>query len=429
MDILLIFVLIGINGIFAMSEIAIVSSRKARLHKLEGEHRKGAKSAILLHDNPSRFFSTVQVGITSVGILSGAIGENAFTIPLHKMLVQIPYISPYAEGISLTLTVIIITYFSVVIGELVPKRLAMRSPETIALIIAPAMTLLAKLTSPLVWLLSSSSNLLLLIFGMHRQKETSVTNEEIKIMMQQGAEEGVFHESEQQIVANVLKLDEQRVGAIMTPRKKIYFIDLSDNKDSIFNKIIHCHYSHIVICKNGLENVVGILRRSDLLNPALKGDSLDIENYMHIPLYIPDIMTIPYLLDAFRKARTQFAFIVNEYGEMKGIVTLIDVLSAIMGDFPSEYLTSAPEIARRDDGSYLVDGSISLSRLKVILNIDSQFPNEQSNSYNTLAGFIMSYMEKIPNVADHFEYDEWRFEIVDMDQSQIDKVLMERLTR
>jgi putative hemolysin len=416
-----------INGILAMSEIAIVSSRKARLHKLESDHRKGAKSAILLHDNPSHFFSTIQVGITSVGILSGAIGENAFTIPLHEMLVQIPYVSPYAEEISLTLTVIIITYFSVVMGELVPKRLAMRSPETIALIIAPPMTLLAKLSSPLVWLLSSSSNLLLWIFRMHRQKETSVTNEEIKIMMKQGAEAGVFHESEQQIVANVLKLDEQRVGAIMTPQKKIYFIDLNDTEDSIFNKIIHCHYSHIVICKNGLENVVGILRRSDLLNPALNGDSLDIEKYMHIPLYIPDIMTIPYLLDTFRKARTQFAFIVNEYGEMKGIVTLSDVLSAIMGDFPSEYLTSEPEIVQRDDGSWLVDGGISLVRLKAILNINSQFPNERSNNYNTLAGFIMSYMERIPNVADHFEYAQWRYEIVDMDTSQIDKVLMNRV--
>lgn len=242
MDIIFIFVLIVINGIFAMSEIAIVSSRKARLHKLDSENRKGAKSAILLHDKPSHFFSTIQVGITSVGILSGAIGENAFTIPLHEMLVPIPYVTPYAEGISLTLTVIIISYFSVVIGELVPKRLAMRSPETIALIIAPPMTLLAKLASPLVWLLSSSSNLLLWIFGMHRQKETSVTNEEIKIMMQQGAEAGVFHESEQQIVANVLKLDEQRVGTIMTQQMKIYFIDLNDTEDSIFNKIIHCHY-------------------------------------------------------------------------------------------------------------------------------------------------------------------------------------------
>lgn len=423
-DILLILMLIVINGLFAMSEIAIVSSRKARLQQLESEQRKGAKAAILLHNEPSRFFSTVQVGITAVGILSGAIGENALTVPIHEMLMRIAFIAPYAQGIALTLTVIVITYLSVVIGELVPKHLAMRSPENIALSIARPMTWLAKLASPLVWLLSSSSHLLLLILGLYRREESSITNEEIKIMMQQGAEAGIFHESEEQIVANVLKLDEQRVGAIMTPRNEIFYIDLNDTHDNILTRIIECHYSQVVICKNGLENAVGILQRSDLLKPVLNGTEFNIENVMHLPLYIPDIMTIPHLLDNFRKARTQFAIIVNEYGEMKGIVTLNDVLTAIVGDFPSEDRLYDPEIVQRDDGSWLVDGGISISRLKVILNINSSFPGEQSNNYNTLGGFIMSYLERIPNVAEHFEYADWRYEIVDMDQNRIDKVLM-----
>lgn len=356
-DITLIFMLIVLNGLFAMSEIAIVSARKARLQQLESEQRKGAQAAILLHNQPSRFFSTVQVGITSVGILSGAIGENALTITIHEMLIRIPSIAHYAQGIALTVTVLVITYLSVVIGELVPKQLAMRSPETISLLIARPMTWLSKLASPLVWLLSSSSHFFLLILGMQGQEE---------------------------IVANVLKLDEQRVGAIMTARNEVFYIDLNDTYDNILNKLIECHYSQVVICKNGLENTTGILQRSDLLKPALSGAAFCIENVLRLPLYIPDFMTIPHLLDNFRKARTQFAIIVNEYGEMVGIVTLNDVLSAIVGDFPSEDTLADPEIVQRADGSWLVDGGISIVRLKALLHINTPFQGEQYNHYNTL---------------------------------------------
>ncbi len=426
MDIVLLLALILLNGIFAMSEIAIVSSRKARLQKFESEHQKGAKSAIALHNQPSHFFSTIQVGITSVGILSGAIGENSLTIPIHSMLNRIPLVAPYAQGIALTLTVIIITYLSVVIGELVPKRLAMRSPESIALAIARPMTWLSKFASPLVWLLSSSSNGLLWVFRLHHEEDNSVTNEEIKIMMQQGAKAGIFHKCEEQIVANVLKLDEQRVGAIMTHRKDVVFIDLDDTHDNILHKVIQCHHSQIVICKDGLENAVGILQRSDLLKPALIGSPLDIETTMRAPLYIPDIMTIPHLLDNFRKSRTQFAIIVDEYGQLEGIVTLNDVLSAIVGEFPTEDSVSDPDVVQRDDGSWLVDGDISIARLKGILNINTEFPGEENNDYNTLCGFIMSYLERIPSVAEHFVFAEWRYEIVDMDQARIDKVLIKQ---
>lgn len=426
MDILLIMVLILLNGIFAMSEIAIVSSRKARLQKFASEQRKGAKVAVALHNEPAHFFSTIQVGITSVGILSGAIGENALTGPLQAMLIRIPLLAPYAQGIALTLTVIIITYLSVVIGELVPKRLAMRSPEAIALVVARPMAWLAKIANPLVWLLSASSNFLLWVLRLHRHEESSVTNEEIKMMMQQGSEAGVFHESEEQIVANVLKLDEQRVGAVMTHYKDVVFIDLHDTEEAILATIIQCHYSQVVVCRDGLENAVGILQRSDLLKPALNGLPLDIEAIMRAPLYIPDVMPIPYLLDNFRKARTQFAIIVDEYGQMKGIVTLNDVLSAIVGDFPTTESNADPDVIQRDDGSWLVDGEISLARLKSIVNIDTNFPGEQSHIYNTLAGFIMTYLERIPTVAEYFDYSGWRYEIVDINHARIAKVLLMR---
>ena len=425
-DIGLIIVLIFINGFFAMSELSIVSSRKSRLQKLASEQRPGAKAAISLHNEPSRFLSTIQVGITSIGILSGAIGEYALAIPINDWLMQIPYLAPYAKGIALASTVILITYLSVVIGELVPKQLALHSPEAIALKIARPMTWLAKLVSPMVWLLSSSSNVLLRLFGMHRKKETSVTNEEINLLMQLGAEAGVFHESEGQIVSNVLKLDEQRVGVIMTPRKDVFVLDLNDSEAELLNKIIQCPYSRAVICRNGLENVIGILQRSDLLKPALEGAKPDIEKVLRPPLYIPDTMTLTHLLENFRKARTEFALIVDEYGELQGIVTLTDVLSAIVGEFPSEASELDPEIVQRSDGSWLVDGGITMARLKAMLDIYSNFPDEEANIYNTLGGFVVFHLERIPSEAEYFEYAGWRFEVVDMDKARVDKILIAR---
>jgi putative hemolysin len=426
MDIGLIIVLIFINGFFAMSELSIVSSRKSRLQKLASEQRPGAKAAISLHNEPSRFLSTIQIGITSIGILSGAIGEYALASPINDWLMQIPYLAPYAKGIALASTVILITYLSVVIGELVPKRLALQSPEVIALKIARPMIWLAKLVSPMVWLLSSSSNVLLRLFGMHRKKDTSVTNEEINLLMQLGAEAGVFHESEGQIVSNVLKLDEQRVGIIMTPRNEVFALDLDDSEAELLNKVIQCPYSKAVICRNGLENVLGILHRSDLLKPALEGAKPDIEKALRPPLYIPDSMTVTHLLENFRKARTEFALIVDEYGDMQGIVTLNDVLSVIVGEFPSEASELDPEIVQRSDGSWLVDGGITMARLKTMLNINSNFPGEEANVYNTLGGFVVFHLERIPSVAEHFEYAGWRFEVVDMDKARVDKILMAR---
>ncbi len=424
MDIGLIIVLIIINGFFAMSELSIISSRKTRLQKLASEQRSGAQAAISLHSEPSRFLSTIQVGITSVGILTGAIGEYALAVPINERLMQIPYLAPYAKSLALASTVIVITFFSVVIGELVPKRLALHSPETIALRIARPMTWLAKLVSPVVWLLSSSSNVLLRLFGMHRKKETSVTNEEINLLMQMGAEAGVFHESEGQIVSNVLKLDEQRVGIIMTPKKEVFALDLNDSEAELLNKIIQCPYQRVVICKNGLDNVIGILQRSDLLKSAFEGAKPDIEKVLRLPLYIPDAMTLPHLLENFRKVRTEFALIVDEYGEMQGIVTLSDVLSAIIGEFPSEGSELDPEIVQRSDGSWLVDGGITMARLKAMLDINSNFPGEEANIYNTLGGFVVFYLERIPSVAEHFEYAGWRFEVVDMDKARVDKILI-----
>lgn len=424
MDIMLIVILIVINGIFAMSEMAVVSSRKARLQKLLAERRSGAKTALKLHDEPSRFLSTVQVGITSVGILSGALGEEALTQPFYRQLVQFPALAPYAELIALVATVVLITYFSVVVGELVPKRLALLRPESIALAVARPMQFLSVLAAPLVWLLSSSSNLLLRLAGAHRPQPATVTDEEIKLLMEIGSEAGVFHAGERKLVANVLKLDEQRVGAIMTPRMEIFAVDLADTNEEVRAGIADCPYTRLVVCENGLDNVLGVLHRGDLLQTMMHGAPFSIEAALRPPLYVQDSMTVPQLLACFQEMRADFALIVDEYGDLEGLVTLSDVLAAIVGGLPAATPDMDTDIVQRDDGSWLVDGSLSMTQIKSVIGMSGRFSGEEINAYNTIGGFILFHLEKVPAVADHFEYGDWRFEVVDIDGTRIDKVLI-----
>ncbi|MBD9358918.1 hemolysin family protein [Methylomonas albis] len=423
MDIGLILILILINGVFAMSEMSLVSSGLARLQKLAGEKRPGARTALKLHKDPSRFLSTVQVGITSVGILSGALGEEALTEPLYRQLLNFPLLVPYAQSIALIATVFLLTYCSVVVGELVPKRLALLHPERIAIIIAQPMHTLSRIASPLVWLLSSSSTLILRIFGAHRPPQTSITNEEIKLLMEIGAESGVFHASESHLVGNILQLDEQMLGAAMTPRQQIYAIDLSDTEAAVREKIADCPYTRAVIYRDSLENVVGILLRSDLLKLAMAGAALDIAPILHAPLYVPESMTLSQLLGFFQEKRTDLALVVNEYGDIEGLVTLSDVLKAIVGHLPSRTNLDI-DVVQRADGSWLVDGGLSIQRLKTVVGMDGNLPGEADSTYHTVGGFILFYLEKIPQVTDNFEFRQWRFEIVDIDGTRIDKVLV-----
>ena len=412
MDLGLILLLIFINGVFAMSEMSLISSGKARLKKLADEGRAGAASALKLHQEPNRFLSTIQVGITAVAILNGVLGEDALVSPIKAYLEPMPLFAPHAEVYARVATVILITYFSVVVGELVPKRIALLRPESIAVFVARPTNFLALIASPLVWLLSGSSNLILRILRAHRQPQTTVT------------ETGVFHASEGTIVANVLKLDEQRVGAIMTPRKDIFSIDLADGDQDARAKIADCSYARVVICRNGLENILGILHRSDLLKTVMTGGDYQIASSLRPPLYAPDSMTLAHLLEFFRQARADFALIVNEYGDLEGLVTLSDVLAAIVGDLPTAESELDPDVVQREDGSWLVNGGLSIKRLKSVIGLNTYFPGETENVYNTVSGFILYQLEKIPRVADNFAYGDWYFEVVDIDGIRIDKVLV-----
>ena len=427
MDLFLLVVLILLNGLLAMSEIAVVSARKARLQKLADDGSPGARSALELSHEPSGFLSTVQVGITTVGILSGAIGESAIADPLTQWLVGFPWLESYARGLALTIVVIGLTYFSVVVGELVPKRLGLLAPEAIASLVASPMNRLARMTKPLVWLLASSSTVVLQLIGARKRGDPPVTNDEINVLMEQGAEAGIFHESEQAIVSNVLRLDEQRIGAIMTHRKDIYAIDLDEPEAVVRERLAESPYTRILVCRDGLERIVGILRTADLLQASLAGAPLDIERHLRAPLYVPEGVTTTHLLESFRRDRQQCALIVDEYGELQGLVTLTDVLTSIVGDLPSAESAGDEALVRRVDGSWLVDGSVSIERLKAELEIDDDLPGEDDKAYNTLGGLVMYVLGRIPGVADRFEVGGHAFEIVDMDKNRVDKVLVTAL--
>lgn len=425
-DIVLLLFLILLNGVLAMSEIAVVSSRKARLQKLADDDSPGAQSALALHSEPSTFLSTVQVGITTVGILSGAIGETALADPLTTWLASFALIEPYARGTAMTIVVVGLTYFSVVIGELVPKQLGLLAPEKTASLIATPMNMLSRITRPLVWSLSASSSFLLRMMGAVRQNEPPVTDEEIKVLMEQGSEAGVFHESEQAIVSNVLRLDEQRIGAIMTHRNDIYVLDLDEPEADIRNRIAESPYTRIVVCRDGMDHIVGILRTADILKDALAGKPIVVERSLRPPLYVPEAVTTTHLLENFRKARQQCALIVDEYGELQGLVTLTDVLTSIVGELPSSDIHEEQDIVVREDGSWLIDGSVTIERLKSVLEIGDDLSGEEENAFNTLGGFVMHVLGHVPTVADNFEVSGYRIEVVDMDKNRVDKVLVAR---
>ena len=427
MDIVLILLLILLNGVFAMSEIAVVSSRKSRLQNLADDGSLGAEAALSLHHEPSSFLSTIQVGITLVGILNGAIGEAAVADPLAAWIARIPVLEPYAKAVALTITVIGLTYFSVVVGELVPKRLALLAPEGIASLMARPMMILARVTHPLVVVLSGSCSMILRLLGARRKDEPPVTDDEIKVLMEQGAEAGVFHESEQEIVSNVLRLDEQRISAIMTPRRDMFVIDLDEDEAGVWQRIIETSFSRLVVCRGGLEQVLGVLQTGDLLKKALPGGHVtlaDIEALLRPPLYVPESVTTQQLLESFRRARLQFALIIDEYGYVQGLVTLTDVLAAIVGELSVPEAPEDRDMLQREDGSWLVDGDVGIERLKSVLDIGDDLPGEDEHSFNTLGGFIMHVLGRIPAPTDHFEAAGWRFEVMDMDRNRVDKVLL-----
>jgi len=410
------------NGLFAMSEIAVVSSRKARLQQLADEGKSGAGVALELATEPGHFLAATQVGITLVGILSGAFGEATVAASLAGRIAQVPVLAPYAATIALAIVVSAITILSVILGELVPKRIALRNPEGIAATVARPMRLLSKVTYPLVRFLSILTESILKLLGSAPASTPPVTEKEINVMMEQGAEAGIFEQEEQHLVANVFRLDRQKIGAIMTPRVDVIYLDVEDSYEDNQRKILDNAHSVMPVCRGGIVNVLGIVHAKDLLRRSLSGEPFDLLSSLKPPLFIPETATAMTLLEMFKKSGRHVAFVVDEYGDAQGLVTINDVLESIVGDIPSEGEPMDASAVRREDGSWLLDGMLPMEKFRELFP-DVDLPEEESDTYHTLSGFILTRLKRIPATADHFSWHRWRFEVVDMDRNRIDKVL------
>ncbi|WP_232020377.1 hemolysin family protein [Methylocaldum marinum] len=423
MEILILVFLFLLNGVFAMSEMAIVSARKTRLQEAAQEGHFGAKAALQLANEPSHFLSTIQVGITLIGILMGAFGEAALSGELAAYLERFPELAPYSRGLSLAVVVIGITYFSLIIGELVPKRLALQKPEKIAQVIARPMNFISLVAFPLVKILSLSTDCILWLLRTRQPEEPLVTEKEIKIMIEQGTAAGVFDKSEQEMVSNVLQLDALRVGAIMTPRMDIYYLDIKDSFEENRRKITDSPFSRIPVCKDGLDNVIGFVQAKDLLTKSLLGETIDLNRLLKTPRYVPKSLNPMQLLEEFKRSKTPMALVVDEYGEVAGLVTLKDVMEAIVGDIPMAEWEEEPEAIQRNDGSWLLDGMLSTAKFKQLFNLE-ELPDEATGNFHTIGGFVMLQLGHVPRAADHFEWNNLRFEVVDMDKNRVDKLLV-----
>ena len=427
MDIVIILGLILVNGIFAMSEIAVVSSKRIRLQTLADNGSRGAQAAIELADSPSRFLSTVQVGITLIGIFNGAFGEASLVTKLSPTLARLPGIGVYANEIALAFVVVIITFSSLIFGELVPKRIAMQYPESVASLISKPMQWLSRAMGPFVRVLTVSTDFTLRLFGLHHKKEEAVTEEEITGMLREGTEAGLFEKTEHEIVSRALRLDDQRIAALMTPRMDVHFIDLDDPLEVNLLKIADSPYNRFPVCRNGLGNVVGVVHAGSLFEQSIRGQAIDIEAAAREPLFVPETISAMQLLETFKKHRAELALVVDEYGELEGIATLSDVLGALVGDVAVSDEQQEADGMRREDGSWLLDGGMSFDRFRELLDTDVTFPEEAGGTYHTLAGFVLTMLGHIPQIAEHFEWEGYRFEVVDMDRYRIDRLLVKKI--
>ena len=425
-QIFIIAALIIANGLFAMAEIAIVSARKARLQQRAEEGDEGARIALELANSPSRFLPTIQIGITLIGIFAGAFGGATIADKLAPELNRLSWIAPHGGAVSLFIVVLAITFLSLIIGELVPKQIALQHAERISAAFAPAIRSLAWVASPLVHLLSLSTQLVLRLFGIKPSAETSVTEEEIKLMIEQGTQEGVFEPTEQEMVERVFRLGDRTVNALMTPRPDVIWLDLNDPPEEIQSKITSNSHTHYPVAEDQIDAIIGMVNSKDLLSQNLSCRPIDLRSVLQPALFIPESMSALDLLERFKKKRTHVALVIDEHGGFQGLITTSDVLEAIVGDIPTPGESEEADVIHREDGSWLVDGKVLADELKELLQKD-ELPFEDENLYQTLGGLVMAFLDRIPRSGNHFDWDGYRFEVVDMDGHRVDKVLIKPL--
>ena len=429
-DILIILVLILLNGVFAMSELALVSAKRLRLERRAEEGSRGARTAIALADSPSHFLSTVQVGITLIGIFTGAFGEASLVQRLRPQIEAIGIPADYAYQVSLFIVVLGITFVSIVLGELVPKRIAMRYPDAMATLIAPPLSLLSKIMAPFVKILSFSTEVIVRLLGIREAKEEAPTEEDITGMIKEGADTGLFEKTEYDIVSRALRLDDRHLKALMTPRVDLVLIDLDADRREILELVADNTYSRFPVYRGDRAQIIGFISVRDLLAQAVKHGSLEAVNIdaaIQPLLYVPETVSAMVLLESFKKNSSELALIVDEYGDIQGMVTLSDVMSALVGDVTVIGEEHDPDAVQRQDGSWLLDGGIDLDRFRDLMGSSLRFPDEDNGAYHTLAGFVLYQLGYIPKPSEFFEWGEFRFEVVDMDGNRIDRILVARM--
>ncbi|MCT9071549.1 hemolysin family protein [Cupriavidus gilardii] len=425
MEIAILLALILLNGVFAMSEIALVSARKARLQKLIDEGDRGAIEAVKLGEDPTRFLSTVQIGITSIGVLNGVVGESALAQPLGLWLQGLGMAQPTAGYVATAIVVAGLTYFSIVLGELVPKRLGQLAPETLARAVAQPLSWLAVASTPFVKLLSGSTRLVLRLIGVKSGTGPAVTEEEIHALLVEGSEAGVIERHEHTMVRNVFRLDDRQLTSLMVPRGDVVSLDVELPLEENLRRIEESDHSRFPVVRGGMHDVIGVVSARQLLARKLRGEATDLAAVMQAPVYVPESVTGMELLEHFRSSGGQMAFVIDEYGEVLGIVTLQDLIEAITGEFKPD-IAGDEWAVQREDGSWLLDGLIPIPELKDRIGLRS-VPEEDKERYHTLSGMLLLLLGRLPQIADSVSWLDWKFEIIDMDGKRIDKVLASRL--
>ncbi|HXH03078.1 MAG TPA: hemolysin family protein [Candidatus Competibacteraceae bacterium] len=422
-ELLIILLLILLNGFFAMSELAVVSARRARLVALAEQGQRGAAAALRLAEEPGRFLSTVQIGITLIGIFAGAYGGATLSGRLAEALAALPALAPFSEALALGLVVAGITYLSLIVGELVPKQLALHHAERIAIWVAVPMQLLDRLAAPLVYLLDISSRLMLRLLGAHGGSGQKVTDEEIKTLIAEATAAGVVESAEQAMISAVMRLADRPVRAIMTPRPDIVWLDLEDSAEEHWRIIRESRYSRFPVSRGDIDEVVGIVQVKDLLEQAMQGGTPELAAAVREPLVVHDGLGALKALEMLKQSPLQMALVVDEYGSLQGLVTATDVLESIVGELAEQDTGAQPGVMQREDGSWLVDGGLALDELKELLRL-RELPEE--GEFHTLAGLTLSQLGHVPTTGEHFTLEGYRFEVVDMDGRRVDKVLISR---
>ncbi len=406
-----------------MAEIAVVSARKARLQQRADAGDPRAAAALKMAEAPDEFLSTVQIGITLIGILAGAFGGATLSNPLAARLATIPALAPYANALAVAIVVATITFFSLVIGELVPKRLGLNAPENIAMRAVRPMRVLTTIVRPLVWLLTATSNLIFRLLRVQADGEPAVTQAEIEVMLEQGAQAGVLSATESEVAQSVFRLAERRVGVLMTPRMEIAWLDIAGGMAETRDTIARFGHSRYLVCDGRLDNVLGIVEAQQLLAAALAGAEPDLGALMRPPLFVPETLAAVELLDSFYTSGQHVAVVVDEYGGTQGLVTVHDLLEAVVGDVIGTTEADSARAVRREDGTWLLDGGLPVADFRELFDL-AQLPGEAENTFETLGGFIMAQLGHIPAPADAFEWSGFRFEVMDMDGRRVDKVLL-----